>query len=159
MIKDKKKLFFVLLILLCIYFIISDKYSNYQFIYIIKIFLQCIIIIVGFLLFKRFNLKYITHKIKNQHIEVLSDKNNHKEAAEIIFEIDQNIQKLIKFLNNKYSDINLDNELNKKPKNITIHFLKQVFIRKILKELNKTYIPNNIIENFPKEKNVLHHLI
>jgi hypothetical protein len=154
MIKDKKKLFFVLLILLCIYFIISDKYSNYQFIYIIKIFLQCIIIIVGFLLFKRFNLKYITHKIKNQHIEVLSDKNNHKDAAEIIFEIDQNIQKLIKFLNNKYSDINLDNELNKKPTNITIHFLKQVFIRKILKELNKTYIPNNIIENFPKEKNV-----
>ena len=155
MIKDKKKLFFVLLILLCIYFIISDKYSNYQFIYIIKIFLQCIIIIVGFLLFKRFNLKYITHKIKNQHIEVLSDKNNHKEAAEIIFEIDQNIQKLIKHLNNKYSDMNLDNELkNNSSKKINIKFLKNVFIRKVLKELNNTYIPNNIIENFPKEKNV-----
>lgn len=155
MIKDKKKLFFVLLILLCIYFIISNKYSNYQFIYIIKIFLQGIIIIVGFLLFKRFNLKYITHKIKNQHIEVLSDKNNHKEAAEIIFEIDQNIQKLINHLNNKYSDINLDNELNNKSsKNISIKFLKNIFIRKVLKELNNTYIPNNIIENFPKEKNV-----
>jgi hypothetical protein len=157
MMKNKKVLFFALLILLCLYFIINDKYYNNNFINSLKILLQFTIIIVGFLLFKTFNLKYITYKIKNQHIEVLSDKKESKTAAEIIYEVDQNILKLIKYLNNKYSDDKLDNELNnniKNEKSVIIKFLKNTFIRNILKELNNTYIPNNIIENFPKQKNL-----
>jgi len=147
--KNKKILFFVLLILFCILFIIND---NFSFIHFFKLLFLFIIFIAAFLLFNTCNLKYITYKIKDQHIEVLSDKNDSKNAAQIIYTIDQNIQKLISYLNKKYSDENLDKQLYN---NILIKSRKHIFIRNTLKELNNSYKSNTNIENFPEKKNVL----
>jgi hypothetical protein len=124
-------IFFILVVITTLYILDNDCYSN-----IIKFF---------FLLFK-FAVIYLIYLLlfNNNKIEVLQDKPNPEKAADIIKKVNDNLDKLIKYLNNKYTDEKIDIIHNN-----VINFNKKKFIRKVVKELNSNYSNNIIKEHFP----------
>lgn len=98
-----------------------------------------VIIIIGFLIFL-----FINKKNKN-NIKVLEHKENFEEAKDIIINVNENLNKLITFINNKYKNVDSDLILNKN---------KKKFIKNILKDINKNYNDYVISEHFPEKENV-----
>ncbi len=88
----------------------------------------------------RDNRNFVDYYVNEKPYKVLEDKPNREEAAKILQTIDNNIIKLIKYINLKYTD----EVIAKEPKP------KQIVIKDIIKRLNKTYKSKNLKENFPE---------
>jgi hypothetical protein len=131
-----KLLFFIFLILssiLCILLLnnaIDSKVLKY------------LIILIKFILL--YILYIYLFPSKKYNIEVLQDKPDPELASKLIIKVNQNLDKLLKHINEKYSNDNLD----KIPAN-QMNFKKKIFIRNVLKDLNKNYKSFKIKENFP----------
>jgi len=103
----------------------------------------CIYIIILLILYLQeliyFNhVSYMNVSIKDKNYNVLQDKDNYENAAELLYNIDNNILLLINHLTKKYHINNL-NIPNKKYK----------IIKNIIYKLQKNYKSHSLKENFP----------
>lgn len=102
------------------------------------------LLIVLFLLFiyytNKDNRNFVSYYVDDKYYKVLEDKPNKEEAAKILQNVDNNIIKLIQYINLKYTD----KVLSKLPKE------KQKLINQIINRLNKTYKSKNLTENYPQ---------
>lgn len=85
----------------------------------------------------KFNISYFNYTIKDKNYKVLKDKENFNNAAEILYQIDNNILKLINYITKKYQNNN----------NIDIQ--KYKIIKNIILKTQKNYKSHSLIENFP----------
>lgn len=104
-----------------------------------------IIIITFFILFvvlsSNMNLdNFLDYNINGTVYKVLDNNEDPEKAANLLNAIDNNLKKLIIYINAKYSNIDNDS---------TIVDAKKDVIKKIIKRLNKNYYKDSLTENFP----------
>lgn len=87
----------------------------------------------------KFNISYFDYTINEKSFKVLKDKENFNNAAEILYQIDNNIIKLINYITKKYqnNDDNIDTN-------------KYKIIKSIILKTQQNYKSHSLIESFPK---------
>lgn len=113
----------------CLSFSISIAFLIYALIYLIKS-------LRDYVYFG--NISYFNYNINNKSFNVLKNYENFQNAAEILYNIDDNILKLINLMTKKYHTP--DPKISSKKYNI---------IKKIIYKLQKNYVSHSIKENFP----------
>lgn len=86
------------------------------------------------------HVSYMNITVKNKTYNVLQDKENYENAAELLYKIDNNIILLINYITKKYQ--NKDSNMSEK---------KYKIIKNIISKLQKNYKSHSLKENFPSK--------
>jgi hypothetical protein len=106
---------------------------------IISIILGILMLIVSLHEYMLFgHISYFNYSINDKSFKVLKDKANYNDAAEILYNVDNNIITLINKMTKKYHD----NKLNLSPK-------KYKIVKSIIHKTQKNYKSHSLKENFP----------
>lgn len=105
---------------------------------IIYLFVLLIFYFIEYILFR--HISYLDYTINNKTFNVIKDKDNYENAAELLYKIDNNLLSLINHITKKYH--NMDSNIIPK---------KQKIIKNIIYKLQKNYKSHSLKENFPSE--------
>ena len=117
-----------------------------------------VLILTGFITIYLINCQknenFINYKVNDKYFKVIESIANHDDAAEILYKIDNNLTKLIQFIDLKHSNLNVnnikDNSGSNSESNSGMVIEKENFIKEIIRKLNNNYKSDSLQENIPK---------